>query len=117
MAIQCRLDDHLSLRRCVPLNDAASSLAVHVERQLAAELEADCHSPLAVLAEPIGIKDLRVRVRVLAPDGSACLEADQTAPARHSRKLCAQIAKRLIAEGAKQILRNAARSAVAITES
>lgn len=114
LAVQCRADDHICLRRCMPLNDAATSLAVTAERQVVADLGADCHSPLAVLAEVVGLRELRIRVRVLAPDGSACLEADQTGPAKTARKLCGLIAERLIAGGARQILHDAARAAVVV---
>jgi hydroxymethylbilane synthase len=109
LAIQCRVDDHISLRRCMPLNDAATSLLVNAERQLVADLQADCHSPLAVLAQEAGRNQLRIRARVLSPDGATCLEADLSGPTKSVRKLCRTMADQLLSQGARQILQDAAK--------
>lgn len=118
LAIQCRADDHVTLTRCLPLNDAATATAVHAERAVVAGLSADCHSPVAVLGEPVKLDPhsvkrnadahwFRLRVRVLSPDGSACLEADEKCKTRELRRLVKQIVKDLTARGARQILANA----------
>lgn len=107
LAVQCRVDDHISLRRCIPLNDSAASIAVTAERQVVAALGADCHSPVAVLCEPIEGLCWRIRARVLSPTGSVCIEADETGSAKTVRKLAKVIADKLIAQGARQVLRQA----------
>lgn len=104
LAVQCRVDDHLSLRRCMPLNDATTSLCVHAERQIVADLGADCHSPLAVLAQPGEDDRLRLRARVLSHDGSTCLEADETAPAKSIPLVCRSVVKKLLDRGARHLL-------------
>ena len=50
LALQCRADDHQTLRRCLPLNDPLTAACVNTERQIVADLGGNCHSPIAVLA-------------------------------------------------------------------
>lgn len=107
LAVQIRLDDHISMRRCMPLNDAMTGIAVNAERQVVAALEADCHSPVAVLAEPAEDQQLRLRARVLSPDGSACAEADETGTTKNLRALTDRVVNRLVQQGARQMLREA----------
>lgn len=118
LAIQCRADDHVTLTRCLPLNDPTTAMAVHAERAIVAGLNADCHSPVAVLGEPVKLDPhsvkrnadahwFRLRVRVLSTDGSTCLEADERCKTRELRRLVKQIVRDLTDRGARQILANA----------
>ncbi|XAM01656.1 hydroxymethylbilane synthase [Phycisphaeraceae bacterium D3-23] len=115
LGIQCRRDDHISLTRCLPLNDATTSTAVHAERGLVAALGADCHSPIAVLAEQVDPAKtqakrnsdshrFRLRARVLASDGSRLLEVDDTCKTRDLRRLVASAVKDLSDRGAAELL-------------
>ncbi|NJL30515.1 MAG: hypothetical protein HC898_02155 [Phycisphaerales bacterium] len=105
------MDDHVTLRRCLPLNDAISASLVHAERQVVAGLGGDCHAAMGVLASWItvdkvhelgpshyqadrppsrqdrGQPHMRIRVRVLSLDGRQIVEADDHAPVRHATKL------------------------------
>jgi hydroxymethylbilane synthase len=107
LALQCRCDDHVTLTRCLPLNDAAAAAAVHAERLIVGSLNADCHSPVAVLAEPAspGATKIRIRARVLSPDGRICVEADGQATLKGLSKFARQMAQDLIARGAQRVLR------------
>jgi hydroxymethylbilane synthase len=116
LAVQCRADDHVTLRRCMPLNDAATSVCVHAERQVVGELGADCHSPVAVYAEILAHDEMRIRARVLLPDGSRCVEAEATGPVRLNRKLCHQVAISLLDQGARQMLQEAAKMFTGVAE-
>lgn len=117
LAVQCRTDDHVTLTRCLPLNDPATATAVHAERGVVAALEADCHSPICVLAEPAappegGAKAVRnadahrfrLRVRVLSPDGRQMIEADQTVKTRELRRVVKSVVRDLESRGARDIL-------------
>ena len=115
IAITCRTADTVTLTRCLPLNDPAASTAVHAERELVARLGASCTSSLAVLAEPVVRNDIkarnnddahwsRLRVRVLAADGSVCLEADERCRTPDLRHLVRATADRLLNEGAAALL-------------
>ena len=114
LAIQCRSDDHVTLTRCLPLNNPASSTAVHAEREILAALEADCHSAIAVLAEPveqgeeltkrIGDQTYRLRIRVMSLDGTKCLEVDETSKTKDLRRLIRAAVKTLKDQGASDLL-------------
>lgn len=103
LALQCRADDHVTISRCLPLNDPIASAAVHAERAIVASLQGDCHSPIAVLVRQIENK-ADIRVRVLARDGSQCIELQEQAPFRSLDKLTKQVIAQLDAQGARPLL-------------
>ncbi len=116
LAVQCRANDHVTLTRCLPLNNPEASTAVHAERQVIAGLGANCHSPLAVLAEqakqpPTPAKRnadahwFRLRIRVLSADGSQCLEVDEQVKTKDLRRLVKQSIKDLKERGARELLK------------
>lgn len=115
LAIQCRADDHVTLTRCLPLNDPAAATAVHAERSVIAALAADCHSPVAVLGEPAKVDAaaakrnsdahwFRLRIRVLSSDGTTCLDADEQVKTSELRRLVKRLVKDLTARGARDVL-------------
>lgn len=103
LAIQCRADDHVSITRCLPLNHAATAEAVHVERQVVAELGGECHLPIAVLTQTSGHR-MRLRCRVMSVDGQQFIETDQAEPRSRLKRLVQQTLKSLRQQGAEQIL-------------
>lgn len=118
LGIQCRRDDHVSLTRLLPLNDPATSTAIHAERGVVAGLGADCHSSIAVLAEQVAPEKtqakrnadshwFRLRARVLSADGLTLLETDDQCKTRDLRRLVKQMVKELDGQGAKALLRSA----------
>lgn len=110
LAIQCRQDDHVSITRCLPLNDATTAACVHAERAVVAALQGDCHSPIAVYAqrrqEGKGERYL-LRARVLSPDGVVCLEAEAEATPRMLTKAARGVADDLLGRGAAEVMRGA----------
>jgi len=117
LGIQCRRDDHVSLTRCLPLNCAKTSTAIHAERGVVAGLGADCHSPVAVFAEQVDPAQtqakrnadshwFRLRARVMSSDGSELLEIDETCKTRELRRLVKQMVKGLADQGAKNLLQS-----------
>ena len=105
----------MTLTRCLPLNDPTASTAAHAERQVVAALSADCHAPMAVLAEPVAIDPasvlrnadahwFRLRVRVLSSDGKTCLDADEQVKTKDLRRLVRQVVKDLSGRGARRLL-------------
>lgn len=115
LGIQCRRDDHVSLTRCLPLNCAQTSTAIHAERGVVAGLGADCHSPVAVLAQQVDPSKtqakrnadahwFRLRARVLSSDGSELLEIDEACKTRELRRLVAGSVKDLLGRGAGELL-------------
>ncbi len=106
LAIQCRADDHVTMRRCLPLNHAVTAACVQAERRVVAKLGATCHTPIAALAEPVGAGELRLRAALFSRDGQTRLTCDRTAPAQRSRKLADQVAGDLEEQGARRLLQS-----------
>lgn len=104
LAIQCRADDHVTIRRLLPMNNAAAATEVELERAIVEGLAADCTAPLAVLAEHTGDRLIRLRVRVLSPEGDRCIEVDQTAPLKSIKHLTRDVLAELILQGAPALL-------------
>lgn len=115
LAIQCRADDHVTIRRLLPLNDSVTNTAVSAERQIASGLNTDCHSPIAALAELTAPNEFRIRVRVLSRDGATCLSADETTPAKHVRKTCDTMIENLLKQGAAELLAQATQAQTLIS--
>ncbi|MEM6328212.1 MAG: hydroxymethylbilane synthase [Bacteroidota bacterium] len=79
VAVQIRADDGRVQRLVSALDHGPTRRAVEAERHLLAALGGGCSAPVAALAtEADG--DLRLRGRVLATDGSVCIEIDERAP-------------------------------------
>lgn len=73
LAVQCRAGDKATREVLHGIHHEATALAVTVERQFLATLNAGCNTPVACLAE---VRDGRIlfRGRCLSPDGSRCIE-------------------------------------------
>lgn len=104
LALQCRADDHVTLLRCLPLNHAETATAVHVERGVVAALHGDCHSPIAALATATST-GVRVKVRVLSPDGKQMLESTDESPLKAMGKMIKRVTQDLKNQGSDLILR------------
>ena len=64
-----RAGDSATAAALAAIDDAPTSNAVRLERALLAALGADCHSPVAALAQISG-GHVEMRAELLAPDGS-----------------------------------------------
>ncbi|MEM8737179.1 MAG: hydroxymethylbilane synthase [Planctomycetota bacterium] len=124
LGLTCRSTDHVTLTRCLPLNAASTSTAVTHEREVVRRLGADCYSPIAVLAEPIDPAEtqarrnadshwFRLRVRLCSADGQTVLHADERCKTGELRRTVKKVTQRLLDEGAKTLLQDAARSRIA----
>ncbi len=107
LAVQCRIDDTVTMSRCLPLNEPVSAAAVHCERSIIADLHGDCHSPIAVYCEPVDVdaRSFRLRARVLAPDGSDCAEAAADTTYNRLTQAGRQIVASLQDQGAEAMLK------------
>ncbi len=104
LALQCRGDDHVTLRRCLPLNDSTTGACAHAERQIVKTLRADCRAAVAALVEAVEVDKLRIRVRVLSDDGQTCLDVDETCAARSAGRACRRLGQDLIDRGAPRLI-------------
>ncbi len=106
LGIQCRTDDHVSISRCLPLNHTQTALAVHVERDIIAGLQGDCHSPIAAYCYPSDAegRHFEVVARVFSHDGQQVIEATGKAEGKLLSKLTQQILDELLDKGAAEVL-------------
>ncbi len=83
VGIEARHDDAAMHDLLASLNHAPTFLCVMAERALLAALHADCHSPVAALADASGT----IRAELFAEDGSAHVAATGSDPAALARAL------------------------------
>jgi hydroxymethylbilane synthase len=108
LAVQCRTDDSLSMTRCLPLNDPVTSAAVYFERAVIAGLHGNCHSSIAVLAEPTDAeaRTFRLRARVLSGDGEQCLELTDVVETDDLADAAKRMVDSFVKQGAAALLRS-----------
>jgi hydroxymethylbilane synthase len=105
LAVQTRVEDRADtvVRR---LDDAMARRRLEAERAVVAELDASCHTPVGAHAHVDG-KRLAIHAFVGLPDGSEWIsdqvEASATDPGAAGREL----ARRMLAAGAGELLRRA----------
>ncbi|MEO0587212.1 MAG: hypothetical protein AAF078_06180, partial [Planctomycetota bacterium] len=122
LAVQCRSDDHVTVTRLLPLNHAASSAAVHAERQIVARLGASCDSALGVLVRWVeGAKvgsegEVELWVRAMTADGSELAEAKATCAGKRMRHGVRDVVAAIEAQGGRAMLEARELSAAAWAE-
>jgi len=97
IGIECRSDREFVRHLLRPLNHHPTAQALAAERSLLAGLDGSCRTPIAALATLEG-GSLRLRARLLSPDGSQCFETERTGAANDGRALGADAAAELRAE-------------------
>ena len=123
LALCCRATDHVALQRCLQLNSAQTSTAVHAEREVVTRLGGGCFSPIAVLAQQLPPSEtqakrnadshwFRLRVRVLSADGQTCLDADEKCKTADLRRLVKKVSLDLLKRGAAELLADAATASI-----
>lgn len=106
IAVQIRDDDDHVRQRVVALDHAPTRRAVEAERYLLAALGGGCSAPVAALATQTD-DHLHLRGRVLAPDGSVCIEVQETTPLDAqdpARRLGEASAASALSQGASDLL-------------
>jgi hydroxymethylbilane synthase len=86
------------------VQDPLTAICVEAERTLVAALGASCNTPVGAYAVPAGEGDVTLRAWVGLPDGSVWAEDELTGPAE---SVGDEVASRLIAAGADELLRQA----------
>jgi hydroxymethylbilane synthase len=110
LALEARSDDTAAIEAAAGLTDRDALVALTAERALVTTLDATCHTPVGALALPDG-ETLRLSAFVGLPDGSHWirdeLEGDPADPVTLGR----EVAERLEAAGAREVLAEAERAA------
>ena len=103
LGIECRADRMDILEMMRVLHDSATDACVRAERALSRALAGNCQLPLGAYGELEGGR-LRLRGFVASKDGTEFVRAELTAGARDPEALGTELAARLRAQGATEIL-------------
>lgn len=94
IAIQCRRDDHETLSLLERINHQHSWHQMLAERAILKQIEGDCHTPLAGLAEITGNR-MNVRGMILNDDGSKSFEVERSGTIEDAEPLGREVGKLL----------------------
>jgi hydroxymethylbilane synthase len=114
IGIECRADDARSREALQALHHADTYTRLVAERAFAATLGGSCHSPIAAHASLEG-DTLTVRGFIGAPDGSESYRDKLAGPAAQAESLGCELARRMQATGAGQLLERLRQEAAAVT--
>ncbi|MBL7480641.1 hydroxymethylbilane synthase [Legionella bononiensis] len=104
LCIECRSDDQDIQKIIGILNDPVSSLCVHTERTVNAQLGGNCHVPLAVFCKMISDSQLQLKAKILNPIGSLFIDDTQTGTMEQAHQLAMQCSQNLLNRGAAKLL-------------
>ena len=104
LCIECRSDDQDIQNIISILNDPVSSLCVHTERTVNAQLGGNCHVPLAVFCKMTSDSQLQLKAKILNPNGSLFIEETQTGTMEQATQLAMQCSQNLLNKGAAKLL-------------
>ncbi|NNF51720.1 MAG: hydroxymethylbilane synthase [Gammaproteobacteria bacterium] len=103
IGIECRENDSRVRDLLDDLHNVESGVALAAERALGAGLDGNCQSPIAAFAQADGDAWV-LRARVLAPDGSECIEGSTRFAPGDAGRAGADLAGELLGKGARRIL-------------
>ncbi|EKO3514813.1 hydroxymethylbilane synthase [Vibrio fluvialis] len=103
VGIECRLDDARLRELLAPLSHAETTDRVLCERAMNLTLEGGCQVPIGSYALLEG-DDLWLRALVGEPDGSHIVRGEIRGPRQDAERLGVELANRLLANGARDIL-------------
>ena len=103
LALEARAGDEAVAAAAAALTDPAALGALTAERALVAALDASCHTPVGAYAEPLG-DTMRLTAFVGLPDGTHWIRDALEAPAGVPAALGAEVAERMAAAGAAELL-------------
>jgi hydroxymethylbilane synthase len=103
LALEARAGDEAVAAAAAALTDPAALGALTAERALVAALGASCHTPVGAYAEPLD-DTMRLTAFVGHPDGSHWIRDTLEAAAGDPAALGAEVAERMAAAGAAELL-------------
>lgn len=112
LAVTARAGDSETRAALAPLECAEARVRATAERALLRVLEGGCQVPLGCLAE-VEAGRLRVRARVLSLDGARRLEGEAEGACAEAEEIGASLGRRLLGEGAAEVIEAARRAAAA----
>jgi len=109
VAIEIRAVDDVVRQVVSRIDDPAAAAALSAERALVDALGGGCQTPIGALATPLDRDRIEMIAVVVALDGSKAVRGRGDAPCAEAAALGARIGAQLIADGADEILADAAR--------
>jgi hydroxymethylbilane synthase len=106
LVLQIRAEDEASTAVVAPLGDETALRELTAERAVVSLLDATCATPIGVHAK-VGGEGMRIDAFVGLPDGSEWIRDRVEGPASEPAFLGAELAQRLLATGARDILNRA----------
>ena len=103
LAVEARRDDRSTRRLLRAINNPGLALAASVERFVLSELRAGCHGAVGVLAR-VGAGRVHLRAVVVAPDGSALVQAGARGSAKAWGQVGREVLEQLWAQGAAGLI-------------
>jgi len=110
VAVEIRAGDAATRDAVARIDDPAAGAALVAERALVEALGGGCQTPIGALATPVDSGELELVAVVVALDGSRAVRASGRASRPDAAALGARIGAELIAGGADEILKHAARA-------
>jgi hydroxymethylbilane synthase len=111
LVLEARSDDEAAAEAAAALTDGDALAALTAERALVTALEATCNTPIGVWARFDGSGALHLTAFVGLPDGSHWIRDDFAGDAADPAALGREVASRLEAAGARDVLAEAERAA------
>jgi len=106
LALEAREDDDAMRELAAQLTDREALVALTAERAVVAALDASCRTPVAAYAR-LEDGELRMDAFVGLPDGSTWIRDELSGDPEDPSALGAELARRLIAAGAREVLAQA----------
>ncbi len=103
LAIECRILDAQTHALISPLHHQPTAHCVGAERSMLKHLEGGCHAPIAAFAT-LHQGHIHMQGMVGSIDGSRLLKAEATGPSEQALSIGTQVAHRLLALGAHDLL-------------
>jgi hydroxymethylbilane synthase len=104
LGIECRVSDNATRSALVPLDDAATHMAVAIERKLLAALGAGCSAPIGALATTREANRVHLAAVVLSGDGRQRLLEQEETYWDDAPHLAQRLANALLAQGAGTLI-------------
>lgn len=108
LTLEARADDAEVIEMASTLDHCQTRLAVTAERAFLARLGGGCRLPMAALGIVEG-DSLRLRGLIADPEGRRLLRGEAAGPASEAEALGASLAEQLLAQGAAELIAEAAR--------
>jgi hydroxymethylbilane synthase len=103
IAVQCRADDSVTLKKLAALNHMPTQQAVTAERAFLAGLGGGCSIPVGALAQ-VDHDVLHLEGIIANPAGQPLLRITHTGPATEPQQIGQTLAKQALTQGAREIL-------------